>query len=160
MTCSFKDKLKKIIQSSYLKCKYTKARPAHRGPGKLTYPLSAFCNVLSAFRPNITLAWELLSAPVMMLACYQQAGRVGTVESSGKYIGISGKWVCWFTLTLPTGLTHAWPRINCLHYTTHLWTSQAAHTSLTHALPKFPTWLIHAWPRQLFQACSVCCTLV
>ncbi len=64
-----------------------------RGPGKLTAPLSAFRNVLSAtFCPNVTLAWELLFAPIMTLACYQQAVRVGKAESSGKYVDISGKW--------------------------------------------------------------------
>jgi hypothetical protein len=41
-----------------------------RGPGKLTAPLSTFRNVLSAFRPNVTLVW------------YQQAGRWQKAEST------------------------------------------------------------------------------
>ncbi len=38
-----------------------------------------------------------------MLACYQQAG------SDGKYVGVSGKWVRWFTLTLLNGGLLNWP---------------------------------------------------
>ncbi len=41
----------------------------YQGPGKLTALLSAFCNILSAFRPNVMLAW------------YQQAGRWRKSES-------------------------------------------------------------------------------
>jgi len=48
------------------------------GQDKLTAPLSAFHNVLSAtFCPKVTLAWELLSTPIMTLASYQQAGGWG-----------------------------------------------------------------------------------
>jgi hypothetical protein len=80
------------------------------GLGKSTYPLSANANVLSAplsaFRSNVNVNL-LLQCYVfrsnVMLACYQQAGRVGSGGRNGKYVGISWKWVRWFTLTLNKG---------------------------------------------------------
>jgi hypothetical protein len=50
--------------------------------------------------PLISISASPLSAPMITLACdvtlawYQQAG------SGGKNVGVSGKWVRWFTLTL------------------------------------------------------------
>jgi hypothetical protein len=52
------------------------------GPGKITAPLSAFRNVLSAFY-----------SVGVMLAWYQQAGRCG------KYVDVSRKWSRYFALT-------------------------------------------------------------
>ncbi len=31
------------------------------------------------------------------LVCYQQAGRVGQAETEQKYVGVSGKRICYFT---------------------------------------------------------------
>jgi hypothetical protein len=60
------------------------------GLGKTTYPLSANANVLTAtlhFLRKYVRPYYDVSVGVT-LACYQQAG------SDGKYVGISGKWVC------------------------------------------------------------------
>jgi hypothetical protein len=62
---------------------------------RLHFPLSATCfpllsdfHSMSIFRPN-----DYISVGVT-LACYQEVG------SGGKYVDVSGKWSCWFTLTL------------------------------------------------------------
>ncbi len=85
-----------LLRSDRSGVKITKLFLCHgcRGPGKSTYPLSANANVLSA--PMLT----LIFCSNVMLACYQQVGRVGSGSRNGKYVGISGKWVRWFTLTL------------------------------------------------------------
>ncbi len=59
----------------------------------LHFPLSTMYSplLLAAIHPN-----DYISSMEVTLACYQQAG------NGGKYIGISGKWRCWFTLTLQT----------------------------------------------------------
>jgi hypothetical protein len=58
---------------------------------RTNFPLSTmyFPLLPAAIRPN-----DYVSSVGVTLACYQQAG------SGGKYIGVSGKWVRWFTLTL------------------------------------------------------------
>ncbi len=60
------------------------------GPGKSMYPLSTNANILSAtlrFLQKYVRPYYDISMGVT-LVCYQQAG------SDGKYIGVSGKWVC------------------------------------------------------------------
>ncbi len=53
------------------------------GPGKTTYTFSVM------FRFPLP--------PSGHLACYQQAGRVGQAETEWKYLGVSGKRICYFT---------------------------------------------------------------
>jgi hypothetical protein len=55
------------------------------------FPLSTmyFPLLPVAVRPN-----DYVSSMGVTLACYQQAG------SGGKYVGVSGKWIRWFTPTL------------------------------------------------------------
>jgi hypothetical protein len=74
-----------------------------KGPGKLTAPLSAYRNVVSA---TLRFLQEYVSAFCrhydvsvgVMLVWYQQAG------SGGKYVDVSRKWSCYFTLTLSSRL--------------------------------------------------------
>jgi hypothetical protein len=75
------------VTTSHHHCIEMRKHSYTTGVGKLTSPLSANANALPA-----TFRFPSLSAPIMMLACYQQAGRVGKAESSRKYVGVSRKW--------------------------------------------------------------------
>ncbi len=70
------------------------------GLGKSTNPLSANANILSApvsafcsnVNVNLLLQCYIFRSNVT-LACYQQAGRVGSGGGNRRNVGVSGKWV-------------------------------------------------------------------
>ncbi len=55
--------------------------------------------LMPMYFPLLSISASPLSTPMIMLACDVTLVWCQQVWSGGKYIGISGKWVRWFTLT-------------------------------------------------------------